>query len=354
MQPSRSSSSPGPGRGPAPSLSAGEDRSAFPRLVADIGGSNARFGLLMDADSPVRHVHTLAVADHAGPAEAVRAYLDRVHRDIGDAYRPPCRAAFAVATAVGSDRIRFTNSHWDFSSAELQSGLGLELLLMLNDFEALALSLPRLSAAQLRCHGELPSGLGTLAVVGPGTGLGVGGVLQTPNGWVALSGEGGHATLAAVNPFEDNLLAWVRHTYPHVSGERLLSGIGLPLLYRAVAAVQGMSAGELGAEQVVEQAVAGSDALCVRTMAVFCALLGGFAGNLALTLGARGGVYIGGGIVPRLGDAFFASEFRERFEAKGRFRPYLEQIPTALITDTLAALTGAALALEQHRGLASS
>jgi glucokinase len=172
--------------------------------------------------------------------------------------------------------------------------------------------------------------------------------VETAQGWLALPGEGGHVTLAAADDFEGRLLAAVRGEFPHVSAERLLSGIGLPTLYTGVAAVVGQAAAPLTTEQIVERGTQGSDALCRQTLDVFCALLGGFAGNVALTLGARGGVYIGGGIVPRLGELFFASRFRERFEAKGRFRAYLEAIPTALITDTLAALSGAALAVEQH------
>jgi glucokinase len=316
--------------------------------VADIGGTNARFGLQSQPQGPVQHVHKLPVPEYAGPTEAAQAYLQRMRQDLGEAFQAPRRGAFAVATAVGGDRVNFTNSHWDFSRSMVQADLGLDLLLMLNDFEALALSLPRLRPEQLQSDRPLVAPAGTLAVIGPGTGLGVAGVVQTRHGWVALPGEGGHATLAAMDGFEAELLAWVRRDYPHVSGERLLSGIGLPLLYRAVVAVSGQGTEPLTAEQVVERGVAGTDLLSVRTLEVFCALLGGFAGNVALTLGARGGVFIGGGIVPRLGALFAASQFRARFEAKGRFASYMAQIPTVLITDTLAALTGAALAVEQH------
>ena len=324
---------------------------ARPALVADIGGSNARFGWVAPGAATVSHVRTLPVAAHAGVGEAARAYLDRLATELGGDYRAPGRAAFAVATAVGGDRVEFTNSPWSFSCAAVQAALGLEALLVLNDFEALALSLPRLEAAQLRPHGAaLPRPAGTLAVIGPGTGLGVAGVVRTRHGWLALPGEGGHATLAPADDFESALLACVRRAHAHVSAERLLSGIGLPLLYQAVAEVEGRSAARLGAEAIVESGLVGGDALALRTLDVFSALLGSFAGNVALTLGARGGVYIGGGIVPRLGERFFASRFRERFEAKGRFRTYLEGIPTALITDTLAALGGAALAIEQLDG----
>jgi glucokinase len=320
----------------------------LPWLVADIGGTNARFGWVSDVAAGVQHVHKLPVQAHASLASAVKAYLAELRTELGAALPSPRKAALAVATPTAGDRIAFTNSPWSFSRAALAAELGLDALLVLNDFEALALSLPRLGAAQLRAHGALPRQQGTLAVIGPGTGLGVGGVTQTLHGWVALAGEGGHVTLAAADDFEASLLAAVRTDFPHVSAERLLSGIGLPTLHGAVARVAGQAAEALSAEAIVERGTAGDDALCRQTVDVFCALLGGVAGNLALTLGARDGVFIGGGIVPRLGERFFTSRFRERFEAKGRFRAYMEAIPTALITDTLAALSGAALALEQH------
>lgn len=316
-------------------------RAGLPWLVADVGGTNARFGWVEDPARGVQQVRALPVADHAGPAEAVQAYLE----GLGGSVRP-LRAAIAVATAVQGDEVDLTNSHWRFSRRALQATLGLESLQVLNDFEALALSLPRLRPSQLRPHGAVPAARGTLAVVGPGTGLGVGGVIETARGWVALPGEGGHATLAPADDHESALLHHARTRHAHVSAERLLSGIGLPLLHEAVAAVAGVAAEALTAEQVVERGLAG-DPLCSQALDSFCALLGGFCGNVALTLGARGGVYIGGGIVPRLGERFFASRFRERFESKGRFRDYLAAIPTALITDTLAALEGAALAIEQ-------
>jgi glucokinase len=250
---------------------------------------------------------------------------------------------------VAGDRIAFTNSDWAFSRDGTRGALGLDELLVLNDFEALALSLPRLAPAQLRSWpGTAAAPRATLAVIGPGTGLGVAGLVPTPHGWVAVPGEGGHASLSAADDFEAALLAAVRREHAHVSAERLLSGIGLPTLHRGVAAVLGQPAETLSAEQIVARGLAGSDAVCSRSLDAFCALLGSFAGNVALVLGARGGVYIGGGIVPRLGGRFFASAFRERFEAKGRFQAYLQAIPTALITDTLAALSGAAQALEQH------
>jgi len=326
---------------------------AYPWLVADIGGTNARFGWVAGPGRPVEHVRVLPVTAHASPAEAARAYL-LLLSEVEPATAAPRSAAFAVATAIDGDRIELTNAHWSFSRAQTQAALGLDLLLMLNDFEALALSLPRLTAQQLRQWQPAPlvaqPPIHALAVIGPGTGLGVAGVAPVAGGWLALPGEGGHATLAAADDFESALLAHVRRDFEHVSAERLLSGIGLPVLHGAVAQVLGSAVVQsLATETIVERAVAGLDPVCERTIDAFCALLGSFAGNVALTLGARGGVFVGGGIVPRLGERFFASEFRARFEAKGRFRPYLQAIPTALITDTLVALAGAAQAIEQWR-----
>ena len=325
----------------------------YPCLVADIGGTNARFGWVAGPREGIQHVRVLPVNEHASPAAAARAYLAQLQPMLGAGYSAPRRAAMALATAVAGDQIELTNAHWSFSRTRTQLDLGLDVLLALNDFEALALSLPRLTAAQLRpWPGTLATTEpdGVLAVIGPGTGLGVGAVVRTRQGWVALPGEGGHATLAAADDFESDLLTFVRREHAHVSAERLLSGIGLPTLHRAVAAVLGTAPAGLNTEAIVEHGLSGADAVCSRTLDAFCALLGGFAGSVALTLGARGGVYIGGGIVPRLGERFFNSRFRERFEAKGRFQPYLADIPTALITDTLAALSGAALAIEQHVG----
>lgn len=327
-------------------------RLARPWLLADIGGTNARFGWLAAGQGQPGHVQTLPTAGHGGPAAAARHYLQGLAEALGPAYTAPRAAAWAVATAVGRDEIRFTNSGWAFSRAAARAELGLDELLVLNDFEALALSLPHLQAHQLRHFGGPAQGLpdAALAVIGPGTGLGVAGLLPTAQGWLAIPGEGGHASLSAADDFDAAVLAAVRHVHAHVSAERLLSGIGLPVLHAAVAQVLGQPARIHTAGEVVQGALQGGDPVCERTVDSFCALLGSFAGNVALTLGARGGVFIGGGIVPRLGERFFASPFRQRFEAKGRFQAYLQAVPTALITDTLAALTGAAYALEVARG----
>jgi glucokinase len=320
-------------------------------VVADIGGTNARFACVRAAGGGADHVRTLPVGAHATVVDALRAYLQKLglpeHTDLR-----ATRVVLAVASTITGDQVALTNGPWSFSQQAVARSLGARSLLVLNDFEALALSLPRLTAQQMRPWDEAPNpaqaARQVMSVVGPGTGLGVASVVPTAHGWQALPGEGGHTTLAPADDFESELLRHARSEFSHVSGERFLSGVGLPVLHRAVAAVLGQAASNLTAEAIIERGLARSDAACDQTVDTFCAMLGGLAGNVALTTGARGGLFIGGGIVPRLGERFFQSRFRERFEAKGRFSAFLQGIPTALITDTLAALSGAALAADQQ------
>jgi len=220
--------------------------------------------------------------------------------------------------------------------------------LLINDFEALALALPKLSPQDSKPIGRgVPNLQLPMAVIGPGTGLGVATCVPTPDGgWIAVAAEGGHVSASATDDFEADVLRLVRAEFGHVSAERVLSGIGLPNLYRAIVRLRGGQVEALAPEEITELALVGKDAHCVATLDTFCAMLGSFAGNVALTVGARGGVFISGGIVPRLGDFFLRSRFRERFEAKGRFSPYLSAIATALVTARYPAMTGAAQAIE--------
>jgi len=313
-------------------------------LVGDIGGTRARFALLDERGAP-GPATVLPVADHGGPVEAIEAYLDRVGQPRLGA------AALAVAAPVGDGPVRLTNGAWTFSRAGIRDRLGISRLLLLNDFAALALSLPHLADRDLRqVGGGTPLAGAAKAVLGPGTGLGVSGLLADRGRWSALSGEGGHATLAPADAREAEILAlaWRKlgGASPHVSAERLISGGGLPLLHSLVAEVDGGDFRALTGEEIVVRALAG-DPLCRSVIETFCAMLGSLAGNLALTLGARGGVYIGGGIVPRLGQLFDRSAFRARFEAKGRFAGYLTAVPAYVILSPAPALIGAASALAE-------
>ncbi len=319
--------------------------------MADIGGTNARFGWVEQAGAKPSCVQSLPTAQFEGPVQAMRHYLQGLPAaQRAQAERGGLLAGWALATALTGDEVVMTNNHWRFSCKEALQHLGLSALHLYNDFEALACALPALGADQLRSWDDrLPSLQGPLAVIGPGTGLGVAGMVPTRTGWQPLSGEGGHMTLAAHDDFEEALLRHARTVWPHVSGERLLSGLGLPLLHESVCRVNGWAVDVRSTEDLVSQGLAGSSAER-RTLEVFCAMLGGFAGNVALTLGARGGVFIGGGLVPRLGDLFFTSDFRRRFEHKGRFSSYVAAMPTVLITDTLAALLGVSSAVASGQG----
>jgi len=314
------------------------------RLLGDVGGTNARFAWQDDADAPLRDVATLATADHATLADAITAYLAR----LGRAAPPWC--AIGIANPITGDRIRMTNCHWAFSISGMQNALGFERFVVINDFTALALALPDLPPAELRqLGGSAAVPRGPVALIGPGTGLGVSGLLagDAPGRWVPLQGEGGHVTLAASSPREAAVLQVLRDEFGHASAERAVSGQGLEALYAAVCKLDAVADfAPLPAAEVSQRALAGRDAQCVEVLDLFCGFLGNVAGNLALTLGAVGGVYIGGGIVPRLGDAFTRSRFRACFEDKGRFRAYLEAIPVYVIhTQVSPALLGAARAL---------
>lgn len=327
---------------------------SYPWLVADIGGTNARFGLVRAPSAAIDSVIKLRCADFASPQAAARHYLDQL---AGSGTPPPQahQVAFAVATAIDGDIVKMTNSPWTISAAATRAALDAEHVLLINDFEALALALPRLADDDLRligAEGRQPRIDRTepMAVIGPGTGLGVAGCVPDGcGGFVALATEGGHVTLAASDEREDDLLRAARRERDHVSAERLLSGIGMPVLYRAVAHVDRLPCEPtLDTPEITRRGLAGTDAACVATLDAFCALLGSFAGNVALTLGARGGVLIAGGVAEQLADRLPASQFRPRFEAKGRFSEYLAPIATALITAPHVALRGAAQAIANH------
>jgi glucokinase len=318
---------------------------SHPRLLGDIGGTNARFAWQAHAGAAPSDVASYAGAKHDSLLAAIRHYL----AEHGKQAPPEC--AIGIANPIVGDQVQMTNHHWSFSISELQRELGLQRLKVINDFTALALSLPALTPADLRPVGRGAAVPGTpLAVLGPGTGLGVSGLLPAGQGrFVPINGEGGHVTLSACDDHEAAVVDHLRHRFSHASAERALSGPGLVNLYEAVCALSGHSAQALRPSDVLQHARDGSDPQCASALALFCNFLGDVAGNLALTLGARGGVYIGGGIAPRLVAEISRSAFRERFERKGRFRDYLGAIPTYIIDAQISpALVGAARALDME------
>jgi len=307
-------------------------------LVADIGGTNARFALVPAGTTITQHEHSLRCRDFAGPAEAVRHYLSMV----GD---PQIRvAAFDVATAVTEDLIQLTNGPWSFSISGTREALGLEALHVINDFTALALAVPILGESEIRKVGRgMPVPETAIGVLGAGTGLGVSGLLWHDGRWLAVQGEGGHVAFSPVTEREDAILKFFRRDFgSHISVERFLSGMGLSNIYRALCELDGREPVQLEPAQITGAALGGSDQLARETVDIFCAALGTAASNLAITLGARSGVFIGGGIVPKLGSYFDQSAFRERFEDKGRFSEYLSAIPTYVIVAAAPALRGLA------------
>jgi glucokinase len=258
----------------------------------------------------------------------------------------PGGAAIALANPVTGDWIKMTNHSWEFSIEHTRRALGLERLLVLNDFTALAMALPHIGRADLLKIGAGdPIAECPVALIGAGTGLGVSGLIPSKSGWVPIQGEGGHTTFSPANAREADILRLVWRQHHHVSTERLASGIGFDNLYRAIAHLEGKQAFPFTPAEITDRALAGTDPVCVEVLETFCGMLGTAAGNLALTLGARGGVYVGGGIVPKLGDFFRHSPFRTRFEDKGRFASYLAAIPTYVILAKDPALVGAAQAL---------
>ena len=311
-------------------------------LVADLGGTHARFGIWHQRR--MHAVQVLRCADYHDLAAAAGQYLAS-QRVAGQLPAPAC-GVFAVATPLAGDHIALTNNSWNFSAATTRRALKLERLVFLNDFTALALAVPQLSAGDRRqVGGGAPLADGPIAVVGPGTGLGVSGLVRAGERWLALQSDGGHVTLPATTPRESAVIAVFRRQYPHVSAERMLCGQGLMLLYRTLAELDGVSVEALAAEEITRRAVGDGEQRCRETLAMFCAWLGNVAGNLALTLDARGGVYIGGGIVPLLGPYFDASPFRQCFEAKGRYAALLTAIPVYIITAENPALIGCVQAL---------
>jgi glucokinase len=313
----------------------------LPRLVADIGGTNARFALAVGDDNKITQQKSVRTQDHISFVSAAQDYLQSVGAPTIHA------AAIAVATAVSGDQIKMTNCPWQFSVEAARRALGLTQLRVLNDFEALALSLPAIPKNELeKIGGGEPLEQAPIALLGAGTGLGVASLVWTETKWKALPGEGGHVSISAANEKEEKIIAFTRRQHAHVSAERLLSGMGLQNIYHAVASLSGVEPQPLEPSFITSEALRGGDKLCVEAVDIFCAMLGTVAGNLALTLGARGGVYIGGGIVPKLGDYFIRSSFRSRFESKGRFSSYLVPIPTYVIHSPYPALLGAASVLE--------
>ena len=311
-------------------------------LIGDIGATNARFSLVQPGGgaSPPR---VYALNDYPSLPDAIEAYL-REERPA----QKPVQAVLAVASPVTENQVTLTNHPWTFSVKALRAQLGLRRLQVVNDFAANAVAVPHLGAQDvLQVGGGVAIKNAPIGVIGPGTGLGVSAFVPSADGGAMIAGEGGHVTMAPTTAQESVLLDLMRSRFDHVSAERILSGPGLVNLYNALCELAGTPAASYSADQITNPGIWNADPHTHEATAMFCAMLGTVAGNLALTLGARGGIYISGGIVPRMSAFFAQSEFRPRFEAKGRLSDYVATIPTYLITRQLPVLLGAA-ALLRH------
>lgn len=311
-------------------------------LVGDIGGTNARFALWREQH--LESVRVLATADYPGPEQAIRAYLAELGLPLG-AVDSVC---LACAGPVNGDLFRFTNNHWRISREAFCRELQVRELLLVNDFSAMALGMTRLRDDERRvvCPGVAEADR-PCVVIGPGTGLGVGTLLQLADGsWLALPGEGGHVDLPIGTPREAQLWQQLYAQLGHVRAEDVLSGSGLLLLYRAICALDGHEP-RLGSPAEVTAAALAGDEVALAVLEQFCCWLGRAAGNNVLSLGARGGVYIVGGVVPRFAELFLASGFARCLRDKGRMSDYFDGIPVWLVTAEYPGLMGAGVALQQ-------
>ncbi|MBV1776929.1 glucokinase [Burkholderiaceae bacterium DAT-1] len=319
----------------------------YPRLIGDVGGTNVRLALILEDGASISHEQVLPADDFAGLEEAIRFYCEQ-HQV------KPTAAGIGIATAISGDQVSMTNRDWSFSISEMKSSLGLAVLVVINDFTALANSLPYLPIETLeQVGGGKLDWKQPVALLGPGTGLGVSGLFPYADHqgllrFQAIRGEGGHVTLPATNEEEDDVIRVLRARFGHVSAERILSGSGLLNLHEALATVRKQPIDATTPADITHIGLSQPSSLASQTLDMFCGMLGTVAGNLVLTLGALGGVFIGGGIVPRLGDRFARSPFRERFEDKGRLGQYLNPVPAMLIRAHNPALLGAAAALDDY------
>ncbi len=309
-------------------------------IVGDIGGTNARFATVKPGSTELQDIEVLPCSDYPNLDGAFADYVSR--HDLQGVKE----ASIAFACPVHTDTIKMTNNHWVFSKTAVKKSLGLEVFKCINDFTAMALGVPHIAADQLvRVGGGEGDPHRPRLVIGPGTGLGVSGLVKSANAWIPMSTEGGHVDFAPTNELEIKVLQYLLAKYKRVSVERLLCGEGLVNTYRALAAINGQEVKFGSPAGITHAAFEDQDELSLETMRLFCKVFGQVCGNAALTIGALGGVYVCGGIIPRFIDFFVASEFRQQFDAKGRMQGYMEAIPAFVVKEKFTGLLGAAEAV---------
>lgn len=322
-------------------------------LIADIGGTNARFALVPVLDnsdslseSQISHIQTLSATEYPHIEDAIRHYLENLPEDI----KRPQHGVMAIACPTDKDEITMTNNKWSFSVSAVRDSLGLKSLEFINDFYAVANAVPYLSkeAVVQIGSGEAKKGM-PCVVTGPGTGLGLGAVVYDAHGHaITVQGEGGHSHFAPVDDTEVFILNYLQEKYPRVSVERLISGHGLENIYEALFYKKHDQKKVMKAADISKLAQDGSDDICRQSLDYFCAIFGSFTGDAALMYGAKGGVFIGGGIMPRMIDYLKNSQYRKRFTEKARLSGYVTEIPTFVIISDQPGLLGAAAILNNR------
>ena len=313
-------------------------------VVADVGGTNIRLAVCELETGALSQVEEFPCAQFEGLEMAVQQYFNSLQSEVSN-------LCIGIACPVDNDLIEMTNLSWSFSKRELQASLQLNSLHLINDYTAISLAVPFLSDEEkIQIGGGNPVVDGVTAVFGPGTGLGVSHIIKQDNKWISLDGEGGHSSFTVNTREQADILFILQAKFGHVSAERILSGQGLVNIYESLCQINNQPSILTLPQEVSQAGLNGHCNIARRSLEVFCQVMGGFAGNLALNLGCTGGVYIAGGIVPRFIDFFQASEFRAYFEDKGRFQSYLSTIPTYLITNDNPGLLGASVYLRQELG----
>ncbi|MDG1311568.1 MAG: glucokinase [Porticoccaceae bacterium] len=317
-------------------------------LVADIGGTNARFSaLLNDGSLESKYEFHHSVEEYPQFADLIGGLLSEIAKATGWD-NAPANVCMAVACPADSEEIAFTNSHWKFTKTQLKQLLGCEKLSVINDFEAVAHGITELGVEDLvKVGGNDGVDSKPIGILGAGTGLGVAGLVRHSDGYHVVDTEGGHADYAPIDDAQSAVVNCLRDRYGRVSLERLLSGKGILNIYRALCSIEGADAQFETPAEVVAAALDNNDDKALQTLNMFCEGMGSAAGNLALTFGAKGGIYIAGGVIPRFQTFFINSGFRSKFEDKGRFVSYLQPIPVYLVIRSNLGLLGAAKKLQQ-------
>lgn len=311
-------------------------------LVADIGGTNMRIAQTTGINQ-IQDIRQYKVTEFASPEETLNTYIEAL------GISNVTEVCLAIACPITSDQVSMTNHTWSFSIEQTKKSMGLKNLFVINDFTAIALSVPYLSNEQkIQLGGSHPVANKPIAVCGAGTGLGVAHVINVDNKWIPLPGEGGHVSFAPNSQAEINVLTFLENELGHVSAERLLSGQGIANIYRALADQQTQAPKQLEPAEITAKAISGDCDICKQTLDIFCHAMGSFAGNLALNLNTQSGVYIAGGVIPRFIDYIKQSGFRACFENKGRFKTLNQKIPVFIVTENQPGLLGAAAYLAQN------